>query len=204
MINPRASLRALAASTALFLCASNGFALDLSAVPAGTYAVDPAHGYIHFTYTHLGFSNPMLRVDDFNVALELDTEDFTNSTLQVTIDAASINSGVERFNEHLQGEDFFQTAEHPQITFVAKRIEQQPTSPAAINVVGDLTIKGITKEVLVGGRVNKADLHPFNKKPTVGVSLRAVVNRSDFDLGKYAPAVADAMTVIIELEMQKQ
>lgn len=204
MFTPRASLRPLVASAALLLGAAQSYALDLSAVPAGTYAVDPAHGYIHFTYTHLGFSNPMLRVDDFDVALELDTEDFTKSTLEVTIDAASINSGVERFNEHLQAEDFFHTAEHPQITFVAKRIEQQPSSPAAINVIGDLTIKGITKEVLLGGRVNKADLNPINQKPTVGVSLRAIVKRSDYGLDKYVPAVADAMTVMIELEMQKQ
>ncbi|MEO0424371.1 MAG: YceI family protein [Pseudomonadota bacterium] len=204
MFTPRASLRPLVASAALLLGAAQSYALDLSAVPAGTYAVDPAHGYIHFTYTHLGFSNPMLRVDDFDVALELDTEDFTKSTLEVTIDAASINSGVERFNEHLQAEDFFHTAEHPQITFVAKRIEQQPSSPAAINVIGDLKIKGITKEVLLGGRVNKADLNPINQKPTVGVSLRAIVKRSDYGLDKYVPAVADAMTVMIELEMQKQ
>ncbi len=204
MNHSSASMLSLAASAVLLFGASQANALDLSKVPAGGYAVDPDHGYIHFTYTHLGFSNPMLRVDDFDVALDLNTEDFTKSSLEVTIDANSINSGVDRFNDHLQAEDFFHTSEFPQITFVAKRIEQQPTSPVAINVIGDLTIKGVTREVLVGGRVNKADVNPINQKPTVGVSLRALVKRSDFGLDKYVPAVADAVTVIIEFELQKQ
>ena len=174
----------------------------LDAVPAGTYTVESTHAYINFSYTHLGFSRPVVGFNDFDVTLELNAEDITASALKVEIDAASIDSRVEVFNGHLTSEDWFNVAAFPDITFVATAIEA--TGDNTMSVTGDLTIMGITKPVTLDATVNKAGPHPFNKKPTIGVSATGKLLRSDWNLGKYAPAVTDEVELNIQVELNTE
>ena len=95
---------------------------DLSDVPSGKYTLDSSHGYITFTYSHLGFSNPRVGFNSFDTVLDLDSRNPENSTVEVTIDASSIDSRVAEFNEHLNGSDFFNTAEYPTITFRSTKV----------------------------------------------------------------------------------
>ncbi len=195
--------RAGAAGAALLLAAASQAAPDFSAVPAGPYQVDDAHGYITFSYTHLGFSRPTLRFGAFDVNLSLDKDDVTASDLEVVIDAASIDSGVERFDGHLKGEDFFDTERFPTITFVASSIAPGDDGDT-LAVTGDLTIRDVTREVTLLARVNRAAVNPINEKPTIGVSARTQVKRSDFGLDKYVPAVSDEVVIQIDAELQAQ
>ena len=190
-----------AACLAVSLALAGPAAADLSAVPAGSYGLDKTHGYITFTYSHLGFSNPRVGFDAFDVALDLDNEAPENSSLEVMIDAASINSRVEEFDEHLNGDKFFDTSEYPNIDFQSTGIEQ--TGDDTFRVNGNLTIKGVTKAVTLDAKINKAATHPLSKTPTVGVSATTSLLRSEWGLGDYVPMVSDWVEVEIEVELPK-
>ena len=187
------------------LCAAALFALplsvaaDLSNVPSGKYTLDSSHGYITFTYSHLGFSNPRVGFNSFDAVLDLNSGDPESSTVEVTIDAASIDSRVAEFNEHLNGADFFNTAEYPTITF--KSTSVAATGATTFDVTGDLTILGTTKPVTLATTINKAADHPMLNVPTVGVSASTTLLRSEWGLGAYVPAVSDEIELSIEVEL---
>lgn len=172
---------------------------DLSNVPSGKYTLDSSHGYITFTYSHLGFSNPRVGFNSFDAVLDLNSEDPESSTVEVTIDAASIDSRVAEFNEHLNGADFFNTAEYPTITF--KSTSVAATGATTFDVTGDLTILGTTKPVTLATTINKAADHPMLNVPTVGVSASTTLLRSEWGLGAYVPAVSDEIKLSIEVEL---
>ncbi|MEM9532567.1 MAG: YceI family protein [Pseudomonadota bacterium] len=187
------------ASAAALLSFAASAAADLSAVPSGDYGLDKTHGYITFSYSHLGFSNPHVGFDSFDVALDLNSDTPENSSLNVTIDAASINSRVAEFDDHLNGDKFFDTTNHPTITFTSTGIKK--TGDDTFDVMGNLVIKGVSKPVTLAATINKAAQHPMRKVATVGVSASAKLNRSEWDLGLYAPAVGDEVTLMIEVEL---
>lgn len=172
-----------------------------SGISSGEYALDDKHGYVTFTYSHLGYSQPILRFDDIDATVDLDTESPAQSSLSVTIDPASINSGVEEFDGHLTGEDFFNVAEHDTITFEATSLDMESATEGT--VTGDLTIKGITKPVTLDVTLNKAAEHPMLNKDAFGISAKGTLQRSEFDLGAYVPNVGDDVTLMIETEFHK-
>ena len=98
-------------------------------VPSGAYGLDKTHGYITFGYSHLGFSNPEVGFNEFDVELMLDAADLQNSTLKVTIDVSSIDSRVAEFDKHLKNADYFDVANHPGITFVSMLKSPRFTRP---------------------------------------------------------------------------
>ena len=183
------------------LLAAPAFAQDLSSIPAGTYAVDPTHAYIDFSYNHLGLSNPTLSFDDFDATLELDPEDPTQSTVSVTIDPASVVAGSDIWKEHLTGPDFFDVAENPEITFESTSVSGG--GDGAYKVDGDLTIKGETRPVTLNVTINAAMNHPMSGDPVVGLDASGTLLRSDFGMGKFAPNVSDEVALDITAEMVK-
>ena len=123
----------------LLLSPASAALADLSASPAGDYVMDKSHAYITFSYSHLGFSRPQVGFDSFEASLTLDSANVANSSVGVTIDAASINSRVDEFNGHLRSADFFNTDEHPEITF--RSTSMAATGDDTYDITGDLTIK---------------------------------------------------------------
>jgi polyisoprenoid-binding protein YceI len=172
---------------------------DFSEVPSGTYTLDRAHGYLNFSYLHLGFSRPIIGFKSFTVDLELDAKDVTSSKLTVAIDPASIDSWVEIFDDYLRSDRFFNIEEFPKISFVATAIEM--TIGTSATVTGDLTIKAITKPVSLEVTINRAGVHPRSKKPVVGISATGTLLRSEWDLGQFAPSVGDEVTLNIQVEL---
>ena len=168
-------------------------------VPSGSYGLDKTHGYITFSYSHLGFSNPHVGFDSFEVELAADAENPENSSVQVLIDAASINSRVEVFDEHLNGRKFFDTANNPQITFSSTGVKS--TGEKTLEITGDLTIKGITKQVTLAATINKAANHPMLGVPTIGVTATAEVLRSKWGLTRAVPFVSDEINILIDVEL---
>lgn len=189
----------LKAFAATLLTATTAFA-GLADVPAGTYKLEKTHGYISFSYVHMGFSRPVVGFSSFDVTLDLNQEDVTASALTVDVDPASVTSRVEEFDGHLKGEKFFDIENHSDIQFVATGIEW--TGDNTMAVTGDLTMKGITKSLTLDATVNNAGPHPFSKKPTIGISASATLNRSDWDLGRAVPVVGDEVTLDIQTELQ--
>lgn len=192
----------LATLLALAGVASADATADALDIPAGRYALDETHAYITFSYSHLGFSTPHLGFNEFAVAVTLDPQAPAQSTLDVTIDAASIDSRVDKFDDILRGSDFFDVEAHPVIRFSAANIEMTGSTTAKID--GTLTIKGIAKPVTLDARIERAAQHPMLNKPVLGVSAFAEVSRSDWGLGKYAPAVGDTVSLYITAELVHQ
>jgi len=174
---------------------------DLSGVPSGTYGLDRNHGFITFSYSHLGFSNPHIGFRVFDVEVDLDNENPENSTVNVTIDATSIDSRSDTFNGHLSGANFFDTANHPTITFTSTAIEA--TGESTLDITGNLTIKDITKPVTLAATINKAGNHPMRGHAMLGVSAETMVKRSEWGLSRNVPNVSDAVTIRIDVELPK-
>lgn len=186
-------------TAASLLFAWTSAAADLSGVPSGTYQEDDQHAYVIFSYTHLGFSSPKVRFDDFDVALNLDTEDPEASEIDVTIDVSSVDSGVEVFDGHLLGAEYFDLANHPTITFESTDVAK--TGDNTYDVTGELTIKGKAVPVTLAATINGAGEHPLKKIPAVGVSATGTILRSDWGLDQYVPAVSDEVILTIEVEL---
>jgi len=184
----------------LLLSAATGSAAEI-AVPSGAYGLDKTHGYVSFSYSHLGFSNPSVGFNEFDVDLQLDADNPQNSSFEVVIDAASIDSRVAEFDEHLRAEGYFDVANHKQITFTSTAIEM--TSEQHATITGVLTIKGVAKPVTLQAVLNKAGMHPLKRVPAIGVSASATILRSDWGLSKYVPMVSDEVTLNIEVELPK-
>lgn len=170
------------------------------AAPA-TYAIDPTHTYPRFSYSHLGLSTQLSRFNKTTGTVVLDTAARTAS-VDIVIDMTSVDTGYATFNEHIQSPDFFDTAQFPTATFKSTRVDFDGDKPAAIH--GDLTIKGITRPVTLTVSNFVSMLHPMLKKDAIGADASVVVKRSDFNAGKYAPAVSDEVTIDIALEAVRQ
>lgn len=174
--------------------------IDIAAAPSGTYTAEATHAYIAFSYSHQGYSNPILRWGKFDGTLELDSENPENSSLKVEIPVASIDSGVEKFDEHLVSADFFDAENHPMITFTSTNMEQIYTGTG--RVTGDLTIKGVTKPITLDVKLNKVGKHFRNGKDMFGISATGNLRRSEHGVDKYAP-MGDDVKLMIEVEFQK-
>jgi polyisoprenoid-binding protein YceI len=166
-----------------------------------TYTIDGTHTLPRFEYNHLGYSTQLSRFDKTTGTITIDRAAKTGS-VDVTIDATSVDSGYPKFNEHLQGEDFFDTAKYPTITYKSTDLKFKGDTLVAVN--GELTVKGITKPVTLKVDSFHCAPHPMVKKDACGANAEGKVKRSDFNLGKYAPAVADEVTLVIPVEAVKQ
>ncbi|MGJ8561017.1 MAG: YceI family protein [Litorimonas sp.] len=175
-------------------------AFDFSTLSAGTYTDENGHAYIQFSYDHQGYSRPVLRWSEFDATVNFDPEAPENSTLNVTIPAASIDSMVPAFNEHLKSADFFEVKTYPTITFVSTDMDINPDGTGTIT--GNLTIKDITRPITFDGKINKAG-KSRSGADMFGISGTGQLKRSDYGVGKYVPNVGDDVQLVMEVEFQK-
>ena len=182
-------------------------AVALSAFSAVTFAapetfnIDPAHTAPRFEYSHFGYSNQLHRFDKTSGKIVIDRAAKTGS-VDVTIDATSVNTGYALFNQHIQGEDYFDTAKYPAISFKSTKVKFDGDKPVAVD--GNLTIKGVTKPVTLTLSSFHAMPHPMAKKDAIGANATAKVKRSEFNMGKNAPYVSDEVTLSIAVEAIKE
>lgn len=176
------------------------FALPAMAAPE-TFVIDGTHTYPRFEYSHFGFSNQVSRFDKTTGTVVLDRAARSGS-IDVTIDANSVNTGYAVFDGHLKGEDFFDTKKFPTITFKSNKLNFSGDRLASVD--GDLTIKGVTKPVTLDVTSFKCMPHPMLKKEACGANAVTKIMRSQFNAGKYAPNVGDEVTLSIAIEAVKQ
>lgn len=179
-------------AAALFTFAGTAFAAPV------TYVIDPNHTDVIAQWSHFGFSNPSAHFGKADGVLVYDAEDVSASSVNVTLPLSGLNSFVEKFDTHLRSADFFEADKYPDATFKSTRVEA--AGEGSLKVTGDLTIKGITRPVVLDVNVNNAGEHPMAKRQTIGFDATASVLRSDFGLGKFAPAVSDEVELRITAE----
>ena len=179
--------------------------LALVAAPAlaapETYVVDGTHTFPRFSYSHFGYSTQLSRFDKTTGTVVFDKAARTGA-VDIVIDAKSVDTGYATFNEHIQGEDFLDTAKYPTATFKSTRVVFDGDKPAKVE--GNLTLKGVTKPVTLTVTDFKAAPHPMLKKDAIGANAWTMVKRSEFNAGKYAPNVGDDVRIDIAIEAIKQ
>jgi polyisoprenoid-binding protein YceI len=166
-----------------------------------TFNVEPTHTFPRFSYNHLGYSVQLSRFDKTSGKVVFDKVAKTGS-VDITIDTKSVSTGAATFNEHIQGEDFLDTAKFPTATFKSTKVVFEGDKPAKIE--GNLTLKGVTKPVTLTVTSFQAMPHPMVKKDAIGANAFTTVKRTDFNMGKNAPYVGDEVRIDIAIEAIKE
>jgi len=167
---------------------------------ADNYTIDPGHTYPSFTINHLGFSTMAGKFDSTTGAFTYDPAG-KSASVEVTIDASSIDTGHDKRDDHLRSPDFLNVAEFPEITFKSTNVGWGGEAPSSID--GDLTILGVTQPVSLAVTGVNCGEHPFSKKWTCGFDANTTVKRSDFGVNYGLPAIGDELTLHFEVEGQK-
>jgi polyisoprenoid-binding protein YceI len=165
------------------------------AAPA-TYTFEPNHTFVRFSYNHMGFSTQEQRFNKVTGTITYDPVG-KSASVNVVIDAKSIDTGSDLFQGHIQGADYLDTMQYPTATFHSTAVKFEGDQPVSIQ--GELTLKGVTKPVTLMITHFKHGMNMM-KKDAIGANATATVKRSDFNMGKNAPMVGDEVTITISLE----
>ena len=185
----------------LLLTVSLTIALMQNLFAAEKYMIEPNHTSIVWNANHFGFSNPSGKFSKVSGYIMFDEKNPKESAVNVTINLASLVTGLEMFDEHLKSKDFFNVEQFPEATFVSHKIVITDKNKAKIT--GDLTLLKITKPVTLDVTFNKSGINPLNQKQTIGFSATAKIKRSDFGINYAIPNVSDDVNLIIETEANR-
>ena len=169
--------------------------------------IDASHSNIEFAVRHMMISKVRGRFTDVTGTVELDPDHPTQAHGEVTIAAASIDTGEANRDQHLRSPDFFDVDQHPTMTYRTRRVE--PLTAGKFRVVGDLTIRGITKEVPLTVQSGGAAKDPWGNY-RVAYAASAAVNRTDFGLTwnkaleTGGVLVGDEVAITIEMQLVRQ
>ena len=162
------------------------------------YMIDPTHTATVFTWNHFGFSTPSANFSDIQGTISVDNAKPANSAVNVTIPLSSLNTNVKALDEHLKNADFFDAEKYPNITFKSTKV--QAVGNNKYKITGNLTVKNVTKPVVLDAVLNKQGVHPMTKAESIGFNATTSFDRSAFGVGAYVPNVGDKITVNITTE----
>lgn len=172
---------------------------------ASTWTIDPDHSNVGFKVRHLMVSNVKGSFDKHTGSVEINDKDITKSKVEVSIETSSINTNVQKRDEHLRSADFFDVAKYPTMTFVSKKVAK--AGKDKLNVTGDLTLHGVTKEVVLSVEgPSKESKDPWGNIRR-GATATTKINRKDFGLvwntalETGGVAVGEEITITLEIEM---
>ncbi len=166
---------------------------------SGKYRIDPVHSHIGFLARHAMVTKVRGLFHDFEGTGYFDAEDPTNSHLEVTIKAASIDTGSPDRDAHLRSNDFFDMESYPEIRFSSTAIEQ--LGPTSYRVTGDLTMKGVTKPITVDFEYTGAAVDPDGNQ-RVGFEGKTTVNRKDWGVSWNAALEAGGLLVSEDVTLE--
>lgn len=178
-------------------------AASAEAVGPTAYRIDPTHAQARITWNHMGLSRPGATFETIEGVIRIDTADPTKSSVAVTIPVSGADTGVPALDAMFQNADFFDAARHPNITFQSREVRFTGLGNR-FQVLGDLTVRGVTRPVVLDAVLNGAGPHPMTGAPSVGFSASATLKRSDFGLGVALPVVGDEIDVQITVEAVAQ
>lgn len=180
----------------LLVAALFAFAGPAFAAPV-TYKLDPTHTDVIAQWSHFGFSNPSAHFGQADGSLVYDADNVAKSSVQVTLPLSGLDAFTAKFDEHLRSADFFDAIKFPSASFKSTKVED--LGDGKLKVSGDLTIKDITKPVVLDVTLNKVGEN-MQKQPTIGFDATTTIKRTDFGVGLYAPAVSDEVKIRITTE----
>lgn len=166
-----------------------------------TYKIDPVHTSVGFTIRHF-FTQVPGSFTKFAGTITVDRDNLANSTVEATIEAPSVDTRVEMRDKDLRSDHFFDVAKFPTITFKSK--SWKATGPDTFDVVGDLTIRDVTKEVVL--KTKSLGFGPGMKGVMLsGWEATTTVNRNDFGITRYPGMLGDdvPITISVEADLQK-
>ncbi len=171
---------------------------------AAPYEIDPGHSQVGFEVRHM-MSKVRGRFKTFKGTLDIDDKALDKSKVNVEIEAATVNTENDARDQHLRSADFFDVEKNPKLTFVSKSVKA--VGPGKAQVTGDLTMRGVTKEVKLDvGNLSAEQKDPWGNLRRAAVAT-TTVNRKDFGLNwnKVLEAggflVGDDVTITLEIEM---
>lgn len=172
-----------------------------------TWQIDPAHSAVTFGVKHMLIATVRGQFTEFDVDAAIDEQRPEQSAATVAIAAASVETGEPNRDNHLRSADFFDAEHYPMIVFRSKRIE--PRGKEEVRVVGDLTVKDVTREVVLEGEWSLPREDAFGEA-RAGISVEGKVNRKDFGLNWSAPVemggivVGDTVKLAVDLEFVRR
>lgn len=181
----------------LVLAGLLGAAVSVQAAPV-TYKLDPSHTMVLFSWNHFGYSNPTADFGLGEGTLVFDEQHPAQSSVEVTLPLADLDTHVPALDEHLKKPDFLDAGKYPVVTFKSTKV--QPLGGHKFKVTGDLTVHGVTRPVVLAVTLNKIGPHPMSKAQSIGFDATASIKRSDFGVGAYVPNVGDELTIRITTE----
>ena len=177
--------------------------LALPAQATDSYSFDKSHADAVFKVSHLGFSNTWGRFNDVEGTLMLDEANPGASSVDVTIQSASIDTNHGKRDDHLRNADFFNVGAFPTITFKSTGVEV--TGEKTARITGDFTLLGVTKPVVLDTMLNSIAEHPFQAGVTVaGFTATTTIKRSDFGMAYGVPGIGDEIEIFLDIEAMKQ
>jgi len=185
-------MRTILAMSCLFAFAS------ATAAPVA-YTIDPAHTQVQFSWNHLQFSNPEAGFDDVAGTLMCDADDVTKSSVDVTMQVASVHSHVALLDEKLKSAEFLDSGHFPKARFVSTRVERLDDA-GHLRISGKLTVHGVTQPADLDAHINRTGIYPMIEVPGAGFSASTVIKRSQFGVGAGIPYVGDNLQVRITAE----
>jgi len=175
---------------------------------ATTWTIDPDHSNVGFKVRHLMVSNVKGSFEKHTGVVEINDKDITKSKVEVSIDTNSINTNVQKRDEHLRSADFFDVAKYPAMTFVSNKVAK--AGKDKLKVTGDLTLHGITKQIVLDVEgPTKESKDPWGNIRK-GATATTKINRKDFGLiwnkalETGGVAVGEEITITLEIEMIKK
>ena len=177
-----------------------------TAVPTGTWAIDPVHSKVGFAVKHMGVATVRGEFRDFEGAIEIG-EDLESSRAYGTIRTASVNTNQEQRDEHLRSPDFFDVEAHPELRFRSTRIEE--IDEETLRITGELTLHGATREIeleaeVLGTGLGASDEERLGLEVTGQLSRRDYGIRFDAALGSGNAVVADKVKLVLDIAAVKQ
>jgi len=164
---------------------------------AQTYTIDPSHTFPSFETDHMGISIWRGKFDKTSGTVTLDKEAKTGS-LNIVIDTNSINVGYPKLDKHVKSNDFLDTEKFPTATYKADHFKFDGDKPVA--VMGELTLRGVTKPVTLTINKFKCIMHPMLKREVCGADASAEFKRTDFGMTKYSPPFDPVIKLAIQVE----
>ena len=184
----------------LFLTVTLSFAAS-AAAQVETWKLDPMHSAAQFSVRHMGISTVRGAFTKLSGALKYDPNDLGKTALEATIDAGSVDTRVEMRDNDLRSPHFFDVQKFPALTFVSKHVES--AGAGKLKVTGDLTIHGVSKEVVLDVDGPTAPVKDPKGNSHIGASATTTVNRNDFGVSGAPGMVGDDVSITIDAEFVK-
>lgn len=164
------------------------------------YTLDPNHTYVLWHINHFGFSNPSGKWMASGTLI-LDEAKPQNSKVNVTINVADVVTGIQKLDEHLKTDTFFNVAKFPIATFMSDSVDVTGKNTARVH--GILTVHGVSKPITLDVTLNKLGISPITNKKTAGFTAHTELKRSDYGISAYLPGLGDDVKIDIESEANK-